>query len=90
MRVLVKAGADVNLANKDGWTPLYAAASNDHEEAMRVLVEAGAEVNLAKDAAAQGGLRLLCRDRGDVIEGWCRRGPTKPKRWPDTATYCDC
>jgi ankyrin repeat protein len=46
-RVLVEAGADVNLANTDGWTSLHLAATEGRKEAMRVLLEAGADMDLA-------------------------------------------
>lgn len=41
-------GADVNARNKDGLTPLIAAADKGHLEVVKFLVEKGADVN-AKD-----------------------------------------
>lgn len=49
--LLIKLGADVNLANEDGWTPLcYAAVrvSGDIEVA-KLLVDNGADVNMPAD-----------------------------------------
>jgi Ankyrin repeats (3 copies) len=43
---LLKAGADVNAKNKNGWTPLHAAAgSNLSPAVLEVLLKAGADVN---------------------------------------------
>jgi ankyrin repeat protein len=75
VRVLVEAGADVNLANKAGWTSLHLAASEGQVEAMRVLVELGAaDVNLADtdgdtalDAAASAGHVEVMRV---LVEAW--------------------
>jgi hypothetical protein len=48
MRVLVKAGANVNWANgRNGRTLLKRAAMRGRDEEVRVLVEAGANINLA-------------------------------------------
>jgi len=42
----IKAGADVNARDKNGWTPLmYAAWKNQNPEVIKVLLEAGADVN---------------------------------------------
>lgn len=38
-------GADINVANEKGWTPLVMAAFNQHMETVKVLVDAGADVN---------------------------------------------
>jgi len=55
-------GANVNTADKDGFSPLYAAGQNGHVEVVRELLNHGADVNTAdKDvfnplyAAGQGG-----------------------------------
>ena len=50
LRVLVKAGADLNLSDPDGTTALVFAIINSHYDAARLLVEAGANPNLADTA----------------------------------------
>ena len=40
---LIAAGADVNLADKDGWTPLSVAAFYGHPELIKLLLAAGAD-----------------------------------------------
>ena len=44
---LIKAGADVNQATSDGFTPLYAAAYIGHEGCVALLIQAGADVRKA-------------------------------------------
>ena len=43
LQTLVDAGADVNLADKDGWTPLSVAAFHGHAECIKALLAAGAD-----------------------------------------------
>jgi len=40
---LIKAGADVNLADKDGWVPLSVSAFYGHVEVVKALLAAGAD-----------------------------------------------
>ena len=49
VKALIEAGADVNKARNDGWTPLYSAASKGHEAVVKALIEAGADVNKAEN-----------------------------------------
>ena len=49
--LLVQAGAQKDLPDKDGWTPLHAAADNGEEAVAQLLLEAGAQ----KDLATKGG-----------------------------------
>ncbi|OQR82291.1 ankyrin repeat domain-containing protein 50-like [Achlya hypogyna] len=42
---LIAASADLNLANADGWTPLYSAASMGHLTIVKALIAAGADFN---------------------------------------------
>ena len=44
---LIKAGADVNQAISEGFTPLYVAAQNGHESCVALLIQAGADVRKA-------------------------------------------
>ena len=45
---LIEAGADINVCNHIGWTPLSMAAGNGHHETtVQILIEAGADTNKA-------------------------------------------
>jgi len=51
--LLIQAGADVNELDKDGLTPLVAAAWNGSTEMVSALLAAGADANAAEGAALQ-------------------------------------
>ena len=42
-QLLIDAGADVNLPDKDGWTPLSVAAFYGHADVLKTLLAAGAD-----------------------------------------------
>ncbi|KAF6031090.1 hypothetical protein EB796_010566 [Bugula neritina] len=48
VQMLITHGADVNLLDRNGMSPLMMAAKKGHAGAVKVLVEAGAEVNLVE------------------------------------------
>src|SRR5262249_38069535 len=77
-KLLIRAGADVSLANRYGVTPLALAAANGNAEMIRVLVDAGSNPN-ALDVAGEPALWTAIRrgtidavkallDRGAVLE----------------------
>ena len=43
MKTLINAGCDVNLSDKDGWTPLSVAAFHGHTEVIKLLLASGAD-----------------------------------------------
>ena len=43
--LLLKAGAEVNLADEEDWTPLLAAAYREHAPIVRTLLDNGADPN---------------------------------------------
>jgi ankyrin repeat protein len=45
IEMLLRAGADMNLAMEDGSTPIFIASFSGEVEAVRLLIEAGADVN---------------------------------------------
>jgi ankyrin repeat protein len=47
VQLLLAAGAAVNAAGDDGWTPLLYAADNGHSDVVQLLLAAGANVNAA-------------------------------------------
>ena len=46
-RALLERGADVNVKNSDGWTPLIKAASANFPDVARVLLAHGADPDIA-------------------------------------------
>ncbi|XP_061731977.1 ankyrin repeat and SOCS box protein 3 [Nerophis ophidion] len=45
VRILLRAGANINQSTNDLSSPLYAAVSGNHQDVARLLVDKGAEVN---------------------------------------------
>ncbi len=45
VKLLIKAGADLNRCSDCGATPLYMASQNGHAEAVEILIQAGADLN---------------------------------------------
>ena len=46
---LILEGADLDLADRDRWTPLMWAASRKNKEIVKLLIENGADINLTDD-----------------------------------------
>ena len=44
-KLLLEHGADVNIPNKNGWTPLFSAIEHDDIDTMKLFLEKGAKVN---------------------------------------------
>ncbi len=66
LRVLLALGADANLTNQIGTTPLMFAVLSGHEEAVRALVKAGANVN-AIDLKGDSALSLAKSSHRDNL-----------------------
>lgn len=45
VRLLLEKGADVAVANNNGWTPLKSAANEGHLDVAQLLLEKGANIN---------------------------------------------
>ena len=55
--VLLRAGANINAVDNDGWTPLHAAAHWDKQDIIKFLVEKNADLD-AKNYAVNSRERL--------------------------------
>ncbi|KAB1271757.1 Fibronectin type 3 and ankyrin repeat domains protein 1 [Camelus dromedarius] len=65
--LLIDAGADVNVKDKDGKTPLMVAVLNDHEELVQLLLDKGADASV-KNEFGKGVLEMArVFDRQNVI-----------------------
>lgn len=60
VKVLLKAGANIEDHNENGHTPLMEAASAGHVEVARVLLEYGAGINTHSNEFKESALTLAC------------------------------
>jgi ankyrin repeat protein len=98
---LLKAGADVNLANTAGTTPLMMAASAGDTATIRVMIERGAKVNAAESTHGQTALMFAAAlNRSDAVTLLMKNGAdaslstkvVKPERFrpdPDLVPLTD-
>jgi ankyrin repeat protein len=54
LAALLRAGADPNLLDRSGTTPLYRASVQDKPDNVRVLLEAGADPNVESGTGEEG------------------------------------
>ena len=47
VKLLLDKEADVNVADKEEWTPLHVASENGHVEVVKLLLDKEADVNAA-------------------------------------------
>lgn len=68
VKELLAKGADINLKNRQGWTPLHAAVWNQKQEIAKLLIEKGADVNV-KDRSSRTALQFAA-DTGqkEIVE----------------------
>ncbi len=68
--VLLSRGAEVNVAQPGGWTPLHQAAASGHAELVKLLLRAGADVQATSDdgrTAAQLARDYGCTEVSDLL-----------------------
>ena len=74
----LEAGADPNLADKDGQTPLYGASQYGHAEVVKLLLDAGSDPNLAnKDGQTPLSIAVARNEQNTayLLEHWPRVVP---------------
>jgi ankyrin repeat protein len=68
VKILLEGGADPNLSQAGGWTPLHQAAAHGREETAKLLVENGASLT-AKSDDGRTPLEMARAKKHDALEG---------------------
>lgn len=79
---LISGGADVNLTESGGWTPLYTAVRNRHEEMVRMLLQRE-DIELDPRTSEDGRTPLevaMEEDYPELVTLLLERGAGQPKR----------
>jgi ankyrin repeat protein len=80
IRILVGAGADVNLADSEGWTSLSLAAQGGFPEVFEILLSHGANKDLQGEVLEKyGSLSGLVDDRVEFLEEQLRKAGASPR-----------
>jgi ankyrin repeat protein len=58
-RLLLRAGANINSVDNDGWTPLHAAAHWDKHDVIKYLIERNADLDAKNDAVKKNKKKIL-------------------------------
>jgi ankyrin repeat protein len=73
-RGLLQKGANVNIADADGNTPLILASEKDHTDVVKVLVAAGAKIDAANKEGATPLLLAATNGSAGVVEPLLKAG----------------
>ena len=79
VRLLLEAGADVDVTNNFGHTPLHIAVRDGNEVAVRLLLEAGADVDLPNKNGWSPLRTAVWKDRTEVVKLLIKAGADLPK-----------
>ncbi|XP_065938638.1 uncharacterized protein [Magallana gigas] len=66
VQLLLRNGADINLCNKRGASPLYIGCQNGHDSTVQLLLKNGADINLC-DEDGTSPLYIACQNRHNSI-----------------------
>jgi ankyrin repeat domain-containing protein 50 len=67
LKVLLKAGSDINKMPSNCWAPLHAAAYRGHREIAEILINSGADVNM-KDGTVTAVDLAMREGREDIVK----------------------
>lgn len=86
-KVLLKHGADINITDKSGGTPLHFAACEGSRKIARLLLAGGANVN-AKDDEGRTPLDVATVEVADLLRQYrAKRRKTSKGRFPGSARW---
>lgn len=77
----MRAGAEVDAVDKDGWTPLGYAVVNDRKENAGYFLDVGAKVSKLKDLDLLEWFAAMVAKRKNCVDSCCALYGVLRKRW---------
>ncbi|KAL8837870.1 MAG: hypothetical protein Q9170_002345 [Blastenia crenularia] len=74
IQVLLDNGADINLQNKIGYTPLHVAATRKHEKVVQLLLDEGADIDAHSEPHGTALYQAVQEGREKVVQMLLSRG----------------
>jgi len=87
VNLLLDKGADIEIANADGVTPIISAAENGHADVMRLLIERGANINARTLSDSTALIKASAANQIEVVDTLLRFGAdvTALDKWGQSA-----
>lgn len=94
VKFLLESGADLNMVDDDGWTPLHYASRHGNFEIIELLLDLGADINIKNEKGYTALHYAIINEDIEIVDLLLKRGTIVPddeygQTFYDLADECD-